>query len=373
MPRSQEPAALIGCTVSDGFREWISWAAGALAITTYQAGKVVLVGWDGRQVTVLPRQFDKPMGLAIHGGRLALATRHEVCLFANAPILAREFLEGQPGRYDALYLPRAVYHTGDLNTHDLAFGREGVWLVNTRFSCLSGLSHDYSLVPRWRPPFISEVVPEDRCHLNGLAQVDGRPRFVTALGATDTVGGWRAKKATGGVLLDVETGSIIRSDLSMPHSPRWHDGQLWVLNSGTGELWQVEPRSGRHALVCALPGYLRGLDFAGPYALIGLSQIRERHIFGGLPVQERWPALQCGVALIDLRSGVQTGFLQFNSGCQELFAVQFLPGVLRPMILNPAQAATRQAFTAPEFAYWLRPSAALPSEPGDSASGSAGE
>jgi uncharacterized protein (TIGR03032 family) len=372
-PRLEDRAAVIGCSASDGFREWMSRAGGALAVTTYQAGKVVLVGWDGRQVTVLPRQFDKPMGLAVHGSRLALATRHDVCLFANAPILAREYLEDQPGRYDALYLPRTVYHTGDLNTHDLAFGREGVWLVNTRFSCLSGLSHDYSFVPRWRPPFVSAIVPEDRCHLNGLALVDGRPRFVTALGATDTVGGWRANKATGGVLLDVETGMVVLGGLSMPHSPRWHDGRLWVLNSGTGELWLVDPRAGRHTVVCALPGYLRGLSFAGPYALVGLCQVRERHLFGGLPVQARWPELQCGVAVIDLGSGAQAGFLEFTSGCQELYEVQFLPGIVRPMILNDAQEATRQAFTAPEFAYWLRPSAVLPPEPRDEAPGTGAE
>jgi uncharacterized protein (TIGR03032 family) len=120
------------------------------------------------------RQFEIPMGLAVEGQRIALATRHEVTLLANAPLLAPDYLEDQRGRYDALYLSRATYHTGDLNVHDLAFGADGLWIVNSRFSCLAALSKDFSFVPRWKPPFISEIVPEDRCHLNGLAMVDGR-------------------------------------------------------------------------------------------------------------------------------------------------------------------------------------------------------
>jgi uncharacterized protein (TIGR03032 family) len=338
----------------------VSQAGGALAVTTYQADKVALVGWDGRAVSILMRQFDKPMGLAVRGGRLALATRHAVGLFADAPVLAHGFLEGQPGRYDALYLPRVTYHTGDVNVHDLAFGDEGLWLVNTRFSCLSSPGEDFSFEPRWRPPFVSEVVPEDRCHLNGLAMVGGRPGYVSALGESDEVGGWRARKADGGVLIEVATGEIVVRGLSMPHSPRWHEGRVWVLNSGAGELWRVDPRDGRHEVVCALPGYLRGLCFAGPYALVGMGMIRERHIFGGLPVQDRYPRLYCGVALVDLRTGGTVGLLEFTAACTELYDVQFLPGVSRPMILSHDQEPARQAFTAPEFSYWLRPSALIP-------------
>jgi uncharacterized protein (TIGR03032 family) len=367
LPEGYPPAdaanQTIQCTISDSFQHWLSQLPGALALTTYQAGKVVLVGWDGRQAVLLPRHFDKPMGLAVQGPRIALATRHEVILFADAPLLARDYLEDQPGRYDALYLPRATYHTGDLNIHDLAFADDSLWLVNTRFSCLAALSKDFSFVPRWKPPFITEIAPEDRCHLNGLAVVNGKPKYVTALGETDTVGGWRPGKATGGVVFDVETNAVVVRGLAMPHSPRWHDGRLWLLNSGAGELWQVDPTSGQHLVVCTLPGYLRGLSFVGPFALIGLCQIRERHIFGNLPVQQRFAKLLCGVALIDLRSGAQAGLLEFPSGCQELYEVALLPGVRRPMILNLDKEATRQAFPAPDFAYWLRPSAMIP-EPG---------
>jgi uncharacterized protein (TIGR03032 family) len=353
------PPSLIRCDVTGDFPLWLSRAGGSLAITTYQAGKVVLVGWDGRQVTVLARDFDQPMGLAVDGPRLALATRHQVIFFANAPVLAHEFLEGQPGRYDALYLPRAAYHCGELNVHDIAFGPEGLWLVNTRFSCLSTLSLDCSFVPRWRPPFVTETVPEDRCHLNGLALADDRPKYATALGRSDAAGAWREAKATGGVILDIESDEVLVGGLCMPHSPRIHNEAVWFLNSGAGELCRIGI-DGRPEVVCALPGYLRGLCFAGPFALVGMSTVREKHIFGGLPVQGRHPRLRCGVAVVDTDSGRHVGSLEFTEGCTELYDVQFLPGACRPMILNDRREETRQALTAPDFAYWLRPGAGIP-------------
>lgn len=350
---------LIGCELTGDFAEWLATSGGSLAITTYQAGKVVLVGWDGRQVTVLPRQFEKPMGLAVAADRMALATRHEVSLFANAQQLAHNYLENQPGLYDGLFLPRATYSTGDLNVHDLAFGDDGLWIVATRFCCLAMCSERFSFEPKWRPPFLTDTVPEDRCHLNGLAMVDGRPAYVTALGATNCVGGWRAGKATGGIVMRVLDGAIVQRGLAMPHSPRSHGDRLWVLNSGAGELWRIDPADGSRDVVCALPGYLRGLAMVGDAALVGLCQIREQHIFGGLPVQQKFAKLQCGVALVDIRSGNQRGMLRFTSGAQELFEVCFIPRLRRPTLLNRDKPAVREAFTAPDFSYWLRASSMM--------------
>ncbi|MFH1921744.1 MAG: TIGR03032 family protein [Planctomycetota bacterium] len=349
----------IACAASGEFQGWLSQAGGSLAITTYQAGKVAMVGWDGRQVTLLMREFDKPLGLAVCGGRLALATRHDLWIFANAPLLARDYLEDSPGRYDGLYLPRVTFHTGAVHTHDVAFQGDDLLLVNTRFSCLARLSRDHSFTPVWRPKFVSDLVPEDRCHLNGVVVQDGGPKYVTALGTTDTAGGWRENKAAGGVLIDVETDEIVVRGMSMPHSPRWYDGRLWVLNSGMGELLIVDPSTGESTSVCGLPGYLRGLCFVGPYALVGMSKIRETHIFGGLPIQERARKLLCGVAVIDLRSGLLAGMLEFTSGCEELYDVQFLPGIRQPMILNMEKPAVRLAITSPDSSFWLRASAEI--------------
>jgi uncharacterized protein (TIGR03032 family) len=190
--------------------------------------------------------------------------------------------------------------------------------------------------------------------------VAGRPKYVTALGATDTPGGWRENKASGGVLIDVETGQVVVDSLSMPHSPRWHEGRLWVLNSGTGELLAVDPETGRYEVVCGLPGYVRGLCLAGPFALVGMCKIREKHIFGGLPIQQRLERLTCGVAVVDLRGGSLLGLFEFTSGCEELYDVQFLPGVRRPTILNLDKPAVYEAVTNPDSSYWLRASQQRP-------------
>jgi uncharacterized protein (TIGR03032 family) len=355
-PTEPQGPVRIECGASDSFTSWMSQVKGTLAISTYQAGKVALVGWAGNQVTLLMRDFDKPLGIAVSGQRMALATRHEIWQFANAPLLAPEYLEDQPGRYDALFLPRIVHYVGDLHIHDLAYSIEGLLAVNTRFSCLIRLSADFNFEPIWRPNFVSDLVPEDRCHLNGLALRDGKPKYVTVMGTTDAAGGWRANKASGGLIVDVERNETVLSGLSMPHSPRWYNGALWFLNSGTGELWVVDPDQGRKNVVCALPGYLRGLAFVGPYALIGLSKIREKHIFGGLPVQERFSTLQCGVAVVDLRSGQCVGMFEFTAGASELYDVQYLPGILRPMIVNLDRKVIREAVTNPDSSYWLRAS-----------------
>ena len=358
------PPAAIECRPDAGFADWLAKLGGSLAVTTYQAGKVALLGWDGERVTFLLRQFDKPMGLAVRGHQLALATRHDVTLFADAPLLAPDYLPDRSVVYDALFLPRVAYHTGDLNTHDVALASDGLWVCATRFGCLARLGPDHSFAPAWHPKFVSELTPDDRCHLNGLAMRDDAPKSVTCLGETDEAGGWRATKASGGVVIDVPTNEVVLRGLAMPHSPRWHGGALWVLNSGAGELLRVDPAGGRADVVCALPAYLRGLAFAGPFAVVGLCQIRERHIFGGLPVQERHAELLAGVAVIDLRSGRRVGLLEFTSGCQEVYDVAVLPGVRRPMLVGRDKEASRQAVTAPGFSYWLRPAGELPAAAG---------
>ena len=349
----KEPIRVV-CRATGTFETWLAGAGGSLVVSTYHVGKVALIGWDGRQITLLLRDFEKPLGVAVQGKRLALATRYGVELFANESLLAPDFLPDQPGRYDALYMPRATYHTADLHTHDIAFCEPDLVLVNTRFSCLARLSAEHSFTPIWRPSFVTDCVPEDRCHLNGLALRDGRPRDVTALGTTDTPGGWRANKAAGGVVIDVQSQEIVLDGLSMPHSPRWHQERLWLLNSGAGEVLTWDPATRQSSVVCRLPGYLRGLCFVGPFALVGLSKIREKHIFGGLPVQEQNAELLCGVALIDLRKRAPIGMFEFTAGCEEMYDVQFLAGVRRPMIVNLEKPAVREAMSCPESSFWLR-------------------
>ena len=267
---AESPSPVVQCTATSGFLQWIAEHPLSLLVSTYQAGKLLAIGWTGQQVSLNARNFDHAMGFDIRGDRLALATATQIQSFANAPLLAADFTPKTPGRYDALYLQRASHFTGPLFVHDLAFADdEDLWFVNTRFSCLATTSPQYSFIPRWQPPFIDALAPEDRCHLNGLAMRDGQPRTVTALGVSNQPRGWRANKAHGGVVLDVPSGEVVCSGLAMPHSPRWHEDRLWVLNSGAGELLRLDA-GGASEVVCALPGYLRGLTFVGDFAIVGL-------------------------------------------------------------------------------------------------------
>lgn len=346
----------LACAPDRGFVEWLSACGGTVVASTYQAGKLLLIGWNGTQPSLLPRHFDKPMGFDVLGDRMVLSTRNHITLLANDPVLGHHFQHDKPGRYDALYLPRLSYHTADLNTHDVALSENDVWILNTRFSCICGLSDRWTFIPRWRPKFVTDDVPEDRCHLNGLAMRDDQPAFVTCLGETDTVGGWRENKAKGGIVVDVASNEVILRGLAMPHSPRWHDGRLWVLNSGEGRLLRVNPETGAADIVCELPGYLRGLAFVGNYALVGLCKIRETNVFGGMPVQARYPDLQCGISVIDTRSGREVGRFSITAGCTEIYDIRFLKGQQRVNVLNLDRDETRQAFNAPpDIHYWLRP------------------
>lgn len=339
----------------EGFVEWLAAAGGALAISTYQAGMLVLVTWDGRRVRVLARHFDKPMGLDGDAGRLVLASRNEVTFFANAPALAGDYARQRGGHYDALYLPRMTWHTGDVQAHEIQAHGDDIWVVNTRYSCLMRPSSRYSFEPAWAPSFITDLVPEDRCHLNGLALADGRPAYVTAMAETDSARAWRERRTDGGVVIDVRAGETVARGFAMPHSPRLHEDDLYVLDSGRGALCRVDRASGAVDTVAELPGYTRGLAFVGDTALVGLSQIRESHLFGGLPIEDCSGQLRCGVALVDLASGRQTGLLECTAGATELFDLRFLPGMHRPNIIGRERPEARQAVTEPRSSWWLIP------------------
>ena len=215
---------------TSNFPQLLQELGASLLVTTYQAGKLVVVRAEGDHLNTHFRGFPSPMGLAVQGDRLALGTYHQIWEFHNIPAVARKLEPA--GKHDACFMPRSAHVTGNVQIHEMAWSDDVLWFVNTRFSCLCTLDPIHSFIPRWRPPFITALAPEDRCHLNGLALVGGKPRYVTALGATDSLAGWRENKARGGILMDVTNGQVLASGLSMPHSPRWYDGRLWVLESG---------------------------------------------------------------------------------------------------------------------------------------------
>jgi uncharacterized protein (TIGR03032 family) len=216
----------------------------------------------------------------------------------------------------------------------MAWVGDELWFANTAFSCLATRSEVYNFEPRWRPRFVTKLLPGDLCHLNGLATRDGRVRYVTALGETDEPGGWRENKRNGGVLIDVDSSEVIARGLSMPHSPRWHRDRLWLLESGDGSLGFVELATGKYEPIAQLPGFTRGLSFLGPLAFVGLSQVRESAVFSGIPLVERLEERTCGVWVVHIETGQTVAFVRFEDALQEIFAVEVLPGVRYPDLVN---------------------------------------
>jgi uncharacterized protein (TIGR03032 family) len=320
----------------------------SLVVSTYQAGKVIVIRHDHGTLNTHFRSFTKPMGLAVDGGRLTIGGSNTVWHYRNMPALAAK-LEPK-GTHDACYLPRHIHVTGDIDIHELTWAGDGeLWLINTRFSSLCTLDNEHSFVPRWRPPFVTALSPEDRCHLNGLCMVDGRPAYVTAHGTTDTAAGWREDKAHGGALIDVRSNEVLLRGIAMPHSPRWHQGRLLFLESGEGSVSVADLANGTWRTIAQLPGFTRGMAFAGPLAFIGLSKVRETAVFSGIPLVQRIEERVCGVWVLSLETGDTVGFVRFEEGVQEIFDVQILPARF-PEVLEWGDERLSGSYALPDAA-----------------------
>lgn len=322
-------------TTSRQFLSWMDEQKLSIALTTYQIGKLFFLGLKPNgELSIFERSFNRCMGLCPSENGLYMSSIHQVWRFENL------LKHGQTqDDYDRLYLPQVGNTTGDLDIHDMAVDADGrLIFVNTLFGCLATLSETHSFKPVWRPPFISKLAAEDRCHLNGLAMKDGRAAYVTAVGTSDVVDAWREHRVNGGVVIDVNSNEIVARGLSMPHSPRWHQGKLWLLNSGTGDFGYVDFASGSFVPVTFCAGYMRGLSFHGDYALVGTSRPRHNKTFSGLALdeklKERQAEARCGIQVIDLRTGDVVHWLRIEGIIDEIYDVVALPGVRRPMALG---------------------------------------
>ena len=321
---------------SRNFLGWMRSQNISLAVTTYQTSRLMLIGVDNEgKFSGFERIFNRAMGLYTteDGERIYLASRYQLWQLDNVLQAGQLY-----NNYDKLYVPRIGYTTGDIDTHDIAVDDRGrVIFVSSLFNCIATLSDKHSCIPLWKPPFVSKVINEDRAHLNGLAMVAGKPGYATACSRSDVVASWREKRKDGGCALDLTNDEIIITGLSMPHSPRWYRDKLWLLNSGTGEFGYVAIDKGTFQPVAFCPGYIRGLAFSGNYAIVGLSLPRDNS-FTGLELQEKLAqkdvSPRCGLMVIDLSTGAIVEWLEFTAVVNELYDVQVLPRVQRPMALG---------------------------------------
>ncbi len=326
---------------SRGFPEWMADVPFSLALTTYHVGGVIMLGTkpDGA-ASIHVAAFDRSMGICCDGQTMWMVTQRMLWRFEN------DLAQGKTddAGYDRVFVPRACHVTGEIDGHEVAVNqhRQPIF-VNTAFSCIATVDDRFSFNPLWHPPFISQLAPEDRCHLSGLAICDGQPKYVTMHARSDVADGWRDFRKTGGVVMDMQTNDLIAEGLSMPHSPRMHDGKLWLLNSGTGYLGFIDATSGKFEPVAFVPGYARGLSIYGGYAFVGLSKPRREHAFQGLPLDtnlsDRGAAPWCGLQVIDLKTGTVFHWIRIESTIEELFDINVLPGVLRPKTLSLSSSA----------------------------------
>lgn len=340
--------SVFALTTSRGFSGWLASTGGSLAFTTYQGGKVFFLGVkpDGT-LAVFERSFPRCMGIAVSPDARTILMATQVQLYRFDNILPQGAVQGP---FDAVYAPHQTWITGDIDIHDIGIGADGAAVfANTLFNCLAPTSEGYSFRPLWRPPFISRMAAEDRCHLNGLAMENGTPRYVTCVSRSDVSDGWRDRRADGGIVIDVASSEIVATGLSMPHSPRMRNVRLWLLNSGTGEFGWIDPADGRFTPVAFCPGYARGLSFVGNSAIIGLSRARENRTFAGLPLEAALKAhdayARTGLLVIDLASGQITDWVRIDGVIDELFDVAALPGVRNPSAIGLQGAEIRRVLS----------------------------
>jgi uncharacterized protein (TIGR03032 family) len=322
----------------------------SLAVSVYMSNRVILVSAENNQIYVEAFAFERPMGIAtaVTDGELhlAIATFQEVFIFTDAPLLAPS-LPGDPGRYQHLLVPRAMLLSGDIDAHDLAWAGGKLYAANTRFSCIAAIDGRYSFTPVWTPPFITEVMPEDRCHLNGLAVADDRVAYATAFKSSDVPRGWSEPRLTGGLLMEVPSGKVVLEGLCMPHSPRVFDGHLYVLDSATGRVLRVEPERRTAEPLVKLSGFTRGLDCAGDILFVGLSRIRHRPGREALPIAVEYDTLMCGIVAVNRLDGRILGYIKFDESYEEIFDIKALPNFRRGGILSVDDERHRRTLVLP--------------------------
>lgn len=353
----QEPAlqpasaANIDINFSAGLAPFLAQNDISLAFTSYQTGFLYLVGHgpDGK-LALHQAGYPKAMGVVGNGDRIYLGTLTQIVRMENVL---------QPGqianeKHDKVFVPRNLQVTGNVDFHEMGIRKDGkIVFINTAYSCLCEPSLTHSFKPIWKPSFISKLAREDRCHLNGLAMVDGQPKYASAVCRSDVVDGWRDRRHDGGILIDIDTDEIVAEGLSMPHSPRWHDGRLWVLNSGSGELGWIDQTNKTFVAHSFFPGFLRGLSIHNNHAIVTLSKPRHGR-FEGLELDQTLKTKDadawCGIQILNLQSGEIAQWLRLDGGISELFDICVLPGVKNAITLGPQSTEIENFITFEERA-----------------------
>lgn len=326
----------------------------SIGISTYQAGKVVLISANHQgQLTQLPRNFKKPMGIAVHHHKkkIAIATLNHILVFKNVPELNNGYKNDLVTHYDAMYVPRVQYITGPADIHDLSFLHDDIVAVNTLFSCIVKINSDYNFEPIWMPKFIDRLAPEDRCHLNGMACANDEIKYVSAFNNGNSHQSWRANIKKSGILIDYNSHEIVNSELAMPHSPRVYDNELYFLQSATGTICKSNVQNNTYDVIYKSPSFVRGMSIYKDYAFIGLSKLRETSSSFAELAKEGF-ANHAGILVINIKTGEMVGQIEYLNSVEEIFDVCVLPHTTKPNILSLEKEESYLAMETPFGSWW---------------------
>lgn len=410
------------CQYSDNLPEVLKKLNISLAFTSYQAGRLMLIRSDGKNLDVNFKSFPRPMGLSVTDEGITLGIFTQIINFQRedglidqlkqplktikdditAPRikakesdtevsakadnmnnsddiakLTKELIPEQlvaqkqqqekmeayqaklfapvDEKVDACFITRSAHYSGMINIHDIDWGDEGLWAVNSSFSCLCTIEPDSSFVPRWKPNFITELVPEDRCHLNGMALKNGKPAYVTTFSTYNEPGMWRKGGKFSGTLMDVEANSIVIEGLAMPHSPRWHEGRVYFCNSGHGHICSYQPKTKTTEILAEVPGFTRGMDFYGPIMFVGLSKVRQGDVSIPAPIAEKLEETHSGIWLFNTEEKnedgqmKEIGHIKFTGNVDQIYDVAVIPNCSFPELIEPSHPRMRNHFCHPEF------------------------
>lgn len=407
------------CHYSDNLPAILKELNISLAFTSYQAGRLMMVRSDGKKLDVNFKSFPRPMGLAATEDGLTLGIFTQIINFQREdgllaqikqplPAIEQDITaprikakqaentldadkgasgEGQPAeqeispeltvkeqaalekqkqyleklyapmdeRVDACFITRSAHYSGMINIHDIEWGHEGLWVVNSSFSCLCTVEPDYSFVPRWKPHFISELVPQDRCHLNGMTLKDGKPAYVTTFSKFDQPGQWRKGTKFDGTLMSVQSNEILVDGLAMPHSPRWYNDQVYFCNSGLGQICSYQPQSKNTQTIAEVPGFTRGMDFYGPVMFAGLSKVRETDVTKPAPLAKKYDETYSGIWLFNLNDkdinghAKEIGHIKFTGNVDQIYDVAVIPDCSFPELIEASHPRMRNHFCHPEL------------------------
>ena len=352
-PKSIPP---FSCKYTPQFPQLLQHLNCSIAISTYQAGKVIFISAKDKETLIqLPRNFDKAMGIAENTkkDKLAIACKDEIIVFRNSSELAESY-PNAPNKYDSLYVPRNTLHTGEIDIHDLSYGiNEEIYAVNTLFSTIVKVDENYNFIPYWKPPFIDKISAEDRCHLNGMAMKNGKPKYITAFNNGNKPRSWKENITESGIIMDVEKNKIILNNLPMPHTPRIINNELYLLLSATGELIKICTNTGTYEVIIQINGFVRGMSQCEDYLFIGLSKLRKQSsTFGKIPYLHN--ADESGIVALHLPSKKIIGKVTYLSSVEEIYDIHILENKIRPNILNTLSNEYKNGIMTPKTTYWKK-------------------